>query len=155
VDCDLKPGIQIRANNKLRVQIRRNGTYQSKTFGSIRAAEDWQRVAEGKATAEEFVDQKTARRTTLAKACTWMIDGNHAGAGTNAKNIVSKLRYWQESRFASWALPAIHDWDLIRERLAPRLLALLYRRTGMDSRPFCRQRVFGGTGFQFLKPSSS
>jgi hypothetical protein len=113
VDGNLKPGIQIRANNKFRVQVRRNGTYQSKTFGSIRAAEDWQRVVEGKATAEEVVDQKTARRTTLAKACTWMIDGKHAGSAANA---VSKLRYWQESRFASWALPAIHDWDLIEWR---------------------------------------
>jgi integrase len=116
VDGTLKPGIQIRANNKFRVQVLRNGTYQSKTFGSVRAAEYWQRVVEGKATAEEFIDQKTARRTTLAKACTWMIDGKHAGSAANAKNIVSKLRYWQESRFGSWALPAIHDWDLIEWR---------------------------------------
>ena len=96
----MKPGIQIRANDKFRVQARRNGSYQSKTFGSIRAAEDWQRVIEGKATGEEIVDQKTARRTTLAKACAWMIDGNHAGSGANAKNTVSKLRYWQERRLA-------------------------------------------------------
>jgi hypothetical protein len=61
-------GIQIRANNKFRVQVRRNGVYQLRTFGSIRAAEDWQRVVEGRATAEEIVDQKTAKRTTLAKA---------------------------------------------------------------------------------------
>ena len=113
---NLKPGIQKRANNKFRVQVRRNDTYQSKTFGSIREAETWQRVVEGKATAEEFVDQKAAKRTTLAKACAWMIGGNHAGMGANAKNIVSKLRYWQESRFATWSLPAIHDWDLIEWR---------------------------------------
>ncbi|MDQ7250575.1 site-specific integrase [Dongia sedimenti] len=112
----MKPGIQIRANSKFRVQVRRNGIYQSKTFGSIRAAEDWQRVVEGKATAEEIVDQKTAKRTTLAKACAWMIGGNHVGLGANAKNTVSKLRYWQESRFANWSLPAIHDWDLIEWR---------------------------------------
>jgi hypothetical protein len=113
VDCDLKPGIQIRASSKFRVQVRRNGIYQSKTFGSVRAAADWQRVVEGKATAEEFLDQKTAKRTSLAKACAWMIAGNHVGQGANAKNMVSKLRHWQESRFANWSLPAIHDWDLI------------------------------------------
>lgn len=79
VDRILKPAIQIRANAKFRVQVRRNGIYQSKTFGSIRVAEGWQRVVEGKATAEEVVDQKTAKRTTLAKACAWMIDGNHTG----------------------------------------------------------------------------
>ena len=112
----LKPGIQIRADSKFRVQVRRNGIYQSKTFGSIREAETWQRVVEGKATAEEVVDQKTAKRTTLAKACAWMIEGNHSGHGSHAKNVVSKLRYWQESRFATWSLPAIHDWDLIEWR---------------------------------------
>ena len=66
MDRTLKPGIQTRANSKFRVQVRRNGIYQSKTFGSIREAETWQRVVEGKATAEEIVDQKTAKRTTLA-----------------------------------------------------------------------------------------
>jgi hypothetical protein len=90
--------------------------YQSKTFGSIRAAGDWQRVVEGKATAADVVDQKTAKRTTLAKACAWMIEGNHAGQGSHARNLVSKLRYWQGSRFATWSLPAIHDWDLIEWR---------------------------------------
>jgi len=55
------------------------------------------------------------KRTTLAKA--WLDDRrNHVGQGANAKNMVSKLRYWQESRFATWALPAIHDWDLIEWR---------------------------------------
>jgi hypothetical protein len=83
---DLRPGIQIRANSKFRVQVRRNGTYQSKTFGSARAAEDWQRAVEGRTTAEEVVDQKTAKRTTLAKAYAWMIEGNHAGHGSHAKN---------------------------------------------------------------------
>lgn len=112
----MKSGIQIRANSKFRVQVRRNGTYQSKTFGSIRAAEDWQRVVEGKATGEEVVDQKTAKRTTLAKACAWMIDGKHVGNHADAKNVISKLRYWRESRFATWSLPAIHDWDLIEWR---------------------------------------
>jgi hypothetical protein len=99
-------------NNKFRVQVRRNGTYQSRTFDSIRAAEDWQGV-EDKTTVEGIIDQKTARRTTLARAGAWMVDGNHSGSRANAKNVFSKLRYWQESRFDSWALPTIHDWDLI------------------------------------------
>jgi hypothetical protein len=58
----LKPGIQKRGSCNFRVQVRRNGIYQSKTFGSMHAAEGWQRVVEGKVTAEEFVDQKTPRR---------------------------------------------------------------------------------------------
>jgi hypothetical protein len=45
-----------------------------------------------------------------------MIDGNHAGHDANVKNVISKLRYWQSSRFATWSLPAIHDWDLIEWR---------------------------------------
>jgi hypothetical protein len=69
VDRDFKPGIQMRANNEFRAQVRRKGICQSKIFGSIRAAEDRPRVVEGKATAEEVVDQKTAKRTTLARAC--------------------------------------------------------------------------------------
>lgn len=82
----------------------------------MRTAEGWQRVVEGKVTAEEFVDLKTSKATTLAQACTWMIDGNHAGSDANTKNVTSKLRYWQGSRFATWSLPAIHDWDLIEWR---------------------------------------
>jgi len=82
----------------------------------MHAAEGWQRVVEGKVTAEEFVDQKTAKATALAEACAWMIDGNHAGHDANVKNVISKLRYWQSSRFATWSLPAIHDWDLIEWR---------------------------------------
>ena len=67
-------------------------------------------------TAEEFFDQKTAKATALAEACAWMIDGSHAGHDANVKNVISKLRYWQSSRFATWSLPAIHNWDLIEWR---------------------------------------
>ena len=73
-------------------------------------------MVEGKATAEEFADQKKAKRTTLAMACAWMIAGNYASQSANAKNLASKFRYWQRSRFANWALPSIHDWDLIEWR---------------------------------------
>jgi hypothetical protein len=97
VDRELKPGIQIRANSKFRVQVRRNGIYQSKTFGSIREAEMWQRVVEGKATAEEIVEQKTAKRTTLAKACAWMIGGSILGSDS----LLMQLR-WMLGLTFSW-----------------------------------------------------
>jgi hypothetical protein len=47
VDRSSKPANQMRASGKIRLQVRRNGAYQSSTICSIRAGEDWQRVVEG------------------------------------------------------------------------------------------------------------
>jgi len=100
----LKPGIQKRGSGNFRVQIRRNGIYQSKTFDSMRAAEGWHCVVEGNVTAEDFVDQKTAKATTLAEACAWMIDGNHAGhrrggtpQSTASDTIAIPFAQWQQA----------------------------------------------------------
>lgn len=109
-------GIQVRGPHQFRVQVRRNGVSQSKTFKTLRDAQEWQRVTEGKITGEELIDLKLARGTTLAKACEWMLDGNHVGNNPNAKNVSAKLRYWKDSTFATWSLTAIHDWDLIEWR---------------------------------------
>jgi integrase len=109
-------GIQVRGPDQFRVQVRRNGVYQTKTFEKLRDAQEWQRVMEGKVTGEEFQDLKRARATTLAEACDWMLDGKHVGTNANAKNVAAKLRYWKESKFAAWSLAALHDWDLIEWR---------------------------------------
>ncbi len=108
-------GIQVRGSNQFRVQVRRNGVYQSKTFEKLSDAREWQRVMEGKVTGEELVDLKLARGTTLEQACEWMLDGR-IGNNPDARNVSAKLRYWKGSKFADWSLVAIHDWDLIEWR---------------------------------------
>ncbi|HTV27643.1 MAG TPA: site-specific integrase [Xanthobacteraceae bacterium] len=109
-------GIQVRGAHQYRVQVRRNGVYQSKTFESLRAAQEWQRVVEGKVTGDEFVDTRQARTTTIATACDWMLDGRFYGNNPDAKNVAAKLRYWKQSKFADWSLASLYDWDLIEWR---------------------------------------
>lgn len=109
-------GIQVRGPHQFRVQVRRNGVNQSKTFETLREAQEWQRITEGKVTGEELIDLKVARGTSLAKACEWMLEGNRVGNNPDAKNVSAKLRYWKTSKFADWSLAAIHDWDLIEWR---------------------------------------
>jgi integrase len=109
-------GIQVRGPHQFRVQVRRNGVYQSRTFETLLAAQEWQRIVEGKVTGDEFVDLKRARMTTLAEACAWMLDGRLYGNHPDAKNIAAKLRYWKGSKFADWSLLSFHDWDLIEWR---------------------------------------
>jgi len=108
--------IQVRGPHQFRVQVRLNGVYQTKTFETLKDAREWQRIIEGKVTGEDFVDQKISRGTTLAQACDWMIGNNLTGSGPNAKNLASKLNYWKSSKFGSWSLVSIHDWDLIEWR---------------------------------------
>jgi integrase len=109
-------GIQVRGPHQYRVQVRRNGVYQSKTFEKLSEAREWQRIMEGKVTGEELVDRKRARSTTIVQACDWMLDGKRVGNNPDAKNVSAKLRYWKESKFAAWSLASIHDWDLIEWR---------------------------------------
>jgi integrase len=109
-------GIQVRGPHQYRVQVRRNGVYQSKTFEKLSEARQWQRIMEGKVTGEELVDRKRARSTTLVQACNWMLYGKRVGNNPNAKNVSAKLRYWKASKFATWSLASIHDWDLIEWR---------------------------------------
>ena len=109
-------GIQMRGPHQFRVQVRRNGVYETKTFETLHEAQDWQRVVEGKVTGDEFVDRKLARGTTLTQACDWMLEGGHVGNRADSKNVAAKLRYWKASKFGIWALASIHDWDLIEWR---------------------------------------
>jgi hypothetical protein len=96
-------GIQLRAPHQYRVQLKRNGVYQTKTFETV----------EGKVTGDEFVNLRRARATTLAAACDWMPDGKLYGNNPDAKNVAATLRYWKHSKFADWSLASLHDWDLI------------------------------------------
>lgn len=112
----MSSGIQVRGPHQYRVQVRRNGVYRSETFESLRAAQEWQRVMEGKVTGGDLTDLKRARTTTLAKACDWMLDNKLVGNKADAKNVAAKLRYWKTSKFAAWSLASIHDWDLIEWR---------------------------------------
>ncbi len=109
-------GIQVRGPHQFRAQVRRNGVYQTKTFETLREAQQWRRIMEGKVSGDEFVDLKLARATTLAQACEWMLEGKLYGNNPDAKNMVAKLRYWRGSKFADWSLLSIHDWDLIEWR---------------------------------------
>lgn len=73
-------GTQVRGLHQYRAQVRRNGVYQTKTLESLRGAQEWRRIVEGKVTGDEFVDLKGARTTTLAQACDWMLDGKFYGS---------------------------------------------------------------------------
>lgn len=112
----MSDGIQIRGPHQYRAQIRRNGVYQSKTFETLREAQQWRRIADGQVSGDVLVDNKAAKRTTVAQACEWMLEGSRAGTNPNAKNVKAKLRYWKTTRFCLWSIASIYDWDLIEWR---------------------------------------
>jgi len=109
-------GVQNRGPHQYRVQIRRNGVYQSRTFPTLREAREWRSITDGKVSGGEPVNTREARNTTLAQACDWMLEGSRTGTNANAKNIKAKLRYWKTTVFANWSIVAIFDWDLIEWR---------------------------------------
>jgi integrase len=106
------PSIQARGPYQFRAQVRRKGTYVTRTFESRREAEDWARVMEGRVTGGEVVQRQTV--VSLADACAWM--SSHVAASPNAKNERTHIAYWAGSMFATWSLSTIHDWDLIEWR---------------------------------------
>ena len=65
-------GIQIRGQNRYRAQVRRNGVYRSRTFDTLREAQQWHRVTDGKITGQEYVDNGRALNMTLGQTCDWM-----------------------------------------------------------------------------------
>ena len=92
-----------------RAQIKRQGISLSKTFENRKDAEEWLRVTEGQITGGDYVDRRVVKKTSLAEACAWMLDGQIPNT-PNAKNLRAKIAYWQTSEFANWPLDAIHDW---------------------------------------------
>jgi hypothetical protein len=61
-------GIQVRGPHQYRAQVRRNGVYQSKTFETLREAQEWRRIVEGKATlGKEILQVPVAQREAQVK----------------------------------------------------------------------------------------
>src|SRR5712671_2129674 len=89
----ISEGIQVRGPYQYRAQLRRNGVYQSKTFETLREAQEWRRIVEGKVTGNEFIDLRRARMTALTQACGWTLDRKLSGNRLDAKNVAAKLRY--------------------------------------------------------------
>ena len=77
----ISEGIQVRGPYQYRAQLRRNGVYQSKTFETLREAQEWRRIVEGKVTGNEFIDLRRARMTALTQACDWTLDRKLMGTG--------------------------------------------------------------------------
>jgi Site-specific recombinase XerD len=108
--------IEARGPDRFRVKIRVRGKSLSKTFETRREAADWARVQEGRILGNEFCDRGLAERTSLADAIAWYRDHGVDHSQADAKNKLSKLKTWESSEFAHWALVSIHAWDLIEWR---------------------------------------
>ncbi len=104
------------ATGQYRAQVRRNGLYRSKTFESLQDAQQWRRVTDGLLSGHQVPDNPKARKTTLAQACDWMLEGSRAGTSSNAGNIRAKLRYWKTTNLCAYPIASIFDWDLIEWR---------------------------------------
>jgi integrase len=107
--------IEKRGPYQYRVKIRRKGVSETRTFDSLKDAEDWARIMEGKVTGDEYQDRKKARDTSLSQACEWF-EANLDRSKADAKNKLSKLAYWRASEFANWSVVSIRPADLIRWR---------------------------------------
>lgn len=53
------------------------------------------------------------RDVTLRQALDWYVKHVVPKTPRSAKMKISLVAYWKKSRFADWALPALHPWDLI------------------------------------------
>ena len=109
----ISEGIQVRGPYQCRAQLRRNGVYQSKTFETLREAQEWRRIVEGKVTGNEFIDLRRARMTALTQACDRTLDRKLYGNRPDAKNVAAKLRYRKTSKFADWSLISLRVWGRI------------------------------------------
>jgi integrase len=109
-------GIQIRGPRQYRAQVRRNGLYRSKTFDTLQEAQQWRRVTDGLLSGHQIVDNPKIRKTSLAQACDWMLEGSRVGRNASFKNVRSKLRYWKTTDLAARPIGSIYDWDLIEWR---------------------------------------
>mgnify|MGYP001271630326 CR=1 FL=1 len=114
----IEHGIQYRGPGRFRAVIRERGVNIQKTFETLEAARDWRIVKRGEIFGEVYVDDSLPSRTTLAEACAWAIEqlGDPPYADPNDKNLKSKWRWWQQSKFAKWPLKKIDSFALIRWR---------------------------------------
>lgn len=108
--------IETRGDFQYRVKIRRRGITLTRTFESLREAQNWARVEEGRVSGEEYVDRRLSKMTTAAQAIDAYETTGLNRSQADAKNKISKLRYWRASRFATWSLVAVKSLDLIEWR---------------------------------------
>lgn len=107
--------IEQRGYAQYRVKVRRRGVTRTKTFESLREAQNWARIEEGRISGEDFVDRQASKLTFLRVALDLY---EKEGLSKDAKNKKSKLNYWRSSKFADWSLVAIQPIDLIEWRKA-------------------------------------
>ncbi len=120
IDEYIELGIQYRGKNRFRAMIRKKGVNTQKTFDTLAEARNWRAITLGDVLGEKFVDTSLADNTTLAEACQWALDrmGKPPYPMNNDKNLVSKWRWWRESKFAKWPLKKINSRELKRWRRA-------------------------------------
>ncbi len=94
-------------------RVRRKGVSETETFETRREAEDWARVLEGKVVGDEFVDLTEVRNTSLSSALTWYEKAIVPKTPRSAAGKLTQIAYWKKSKFANWAMTALHPWDLI------------------------------------------
>ncbi len=107
--------IDQRGPYQFRARVRRNGITETRTFETKAEAEKWAAILEGKVIGDEYQDRRQIKETSLKQACLWM-EGNLDVGKADTKNKLSKLRYWQGTKFANWSLVSIRPADLLRWR---------------------------------------
>lgn len=121
--------IDQRGPYQFRARVRRKAGGKTvtltQTFESLKEAQDWAQIQEGKVVGDEYVDRKVVRQMTVRQACKWFMDrvapvdqktGKRVAKSQHAKNQLSKLKYWAGSEFADWSLVSLKPWDLIEWR---------------------------------------
>lgn len=121
--------IDQRGPYQFRARVRRKAGGKTvtltKTFESLKEAQDWAQIQEGKVVGDEYVDRKVVRQMTVRQACEWFMDrvapvdqntGKRVAKSQHAKNQLSKLKYWVASEFGDWSLVSLKPWDLIEWR---------------------------------------
>ena len=86
------------------------------TFETLREAQEWRRIMEGKVTGEEPVDLKRARATTLRAPAIGCSTASASGLIRMPRTSRPSSAIGRESKLADWSLASIHDWDLIEWR---------------------------------------
>jgi integrase len=108
--------IEERGDFQYRVKIRLRGVRLTQTFERLRDAQEWVRIQEGRISGDEYVDRRLSKMTSLTKAIDFYETQGVNRSKADAKNKFAKLRYWRDSRFASWSLVSLKSWDLIAWR---------------------------------------
>jgi hypothetical protein len=63
----------------------------------------------GRISGDEYVDRRLSKMTRLAKAIDFYEVQGVERRKPDAKNKLGNLRYWRQSRFASWSLVSLRS----------------------------------------------